>query len=101
MSAPHCGALIVSCTFVLAAADAPPRCLGHFFEHFASNEAAWINPENNAELQKLINAHLSLTIEDVPEPLAVYSASPCKLGNAHAEVAPPAFHRANFAMLVL
>ncbi len=65
------------------AADAPRRRLGNSFHHIAGDEAARVDLQGDAQPQKLLDAHLTLPVEDVPEALVVDARSTGKLGDTH------------------
>lgn len=96
MRAPRiAGALFTSCAQIIAESDASFRCLGHFFDHLPGDEATRVELQGDAELQELIDPHLTLPIEDVPETLAVYLASPRKFCDAYISVETFVLYRVN------
>lgn len=57
--------------------------IGHLFDHLPGDEAARIEPQDDAELQELIDPHFPLPVEDIPEALSVDSGASCELGNRY------------------
>ena len=68
----------------MGTADAPRRRLGNSIYHFAGHEAARVYPQGDAELKKLVYAHLALPIENVPKPFLVDGGPASKFGDTHA-----------------
>ncbi|MEF2657185.1 MAG: hypothetical protein UIQ97_03630 [Eggerthellaceae bacterium] len=63
--------LFASYAYIIAAADTLPRRLVHLLDHFPCDKAAGVKPQGDAELQELIDSHLSLPVENVPESFGI------------------------------
>ncbi len=76
---------------------APPHLVGDGGRHEVSEPQV----EHGADAHELVRPHLPLSVQDVPEPLAVDEGAPSELGHAHAAFASRLLYPHRYQLRVL